>query len=340
MKHYDELPPESIESLKALKGPIVIFGAGGFIGINLLKSFLLYRDDVIGVTQDYLNNWRFIANEIPLANLRSCDINQTQQIKYLVDELQPQTIFNLAAYGAYSKQQEYSKIYRTNFLSSVDLIEVLKTNGFDAYVHAGSSSEYGLNASAPLEEAELLPNSHYAVSKAAFYQAVHYYGKVEKLPLLHLRLYSAYGPWEEPDRLMPVLLAHARHQSYPPLVNPHVSRDFIYINDLIRAFIKAATKANSPIMGEAINIGTGIKTSIGELARLAQQIESINVDPEFGSMANRDWDLNDWYANPEKAKTALEFAATTPLEEGLRKTLQWQRDINYDSAFWNRNKIR
>ena len=339
MNQYNQLPENSIQELKALKGPIVIFGAGGFIGINLLKSILLYRDDVIGVTQDYLNNWRFIANEIPLNNLRSCDINQTHQLRDLVNELKPQTIFNLAAYGAYSKQKQYSKIYRTNFVSSIDLIETLKSAGFSAYIHAGSSSEYGLNASAPKEEEELLPNSHYAVSKAAFYQAAHYYGKVEHLPLVHLRLYSAYGPWEETDRLIPVLLAYARNKRFPSLVNPEITRDFIYINDVIQAFIKAATHADGDIKGEALNIGTGKKTSIKELAFAVKELEGISATPQFGNMENRAWDLDDWYANPQKAKDEINFSASTNLLDGLKKVLAWQRAVDYDNAFWNRNKI-
>jgi dolichol-phosphate mannosyltransferase len=335
---YYELPQESIKALQALKGPIVIFGAGGFIGINLLKSFLLYRKDVYGITQDYLNNWRFIANNIPLENLRSCDVNQNRQLQYLLDELAPQTVINLAAYGAYSMQKEYNKIYKTNFLSAIDLLETLKQKGFDAYVHAGSSSEYGLNSAAPKEDAQLLSNSHYAVSKSAVFQAIQYYGKIESLPVVHLRLYSAYGPWEETNRLIPTLLSHARKGMLPKLVDKSISRDFIYINDVVQAFIRAAHKTSSSIQGEAINIGTGTKTTIEELSSVVKQICNLKVTPQFGSMPDRDWDLPDWYANCQKAEKELAFVSTTTLEEGLRKTLQWQQDIDYDNAFWNRNK--
>lgn len=339
MDSYLHIQSKSVEELKSLQGPIIIFGAGGFIGINMLKTFLKFRKDVYGVTQDYLNNWRFIANEVPLDNLRSCDINQPKQLSYLIDEIKPQTIFNLAAYGAYSKQKEYSKIYKTNFLASIDLLETLKASGFSAYVHAGSSSEYGLNSLAPKEEGELLPNSHYAVSKAALFQAIHYYGKVENLPVIHLRLYSAYGPWEETDRLIPTLLSQARNQQLPPLVDPNISRDFIYIMDLIEAFIKAAIHASSSIQGEAINIGTGVKTRIEELVNLTSEITNLRIEADYGSMQNRAWDRKDWYANTEKAEKELGFTAHTNLKEGLLKTLEWQEKSAYDKAFWNRNKL-
>jgi nucleoside-diphosphate-sugar epimerase len=323
--------------ISGLKGPIVIFGAGGFIGLNLLKQLLKYRSDVIGVSQDHLNNWRFLANRIPSENVQSADLLQATAIRSMMQELKPRTIFNLAAYGAYSKQKEYDKIYQTNFVATIDLIEIAKELGFDAFIQAGSSSEYGCNSAGPSEDTPLLPNSHYAVSKAALFPAIKYYARHENLPIAQLRLYSVFGPWEEPDRLIPVILSHARKQKYPPLVHPEISRDFIYINDVVEAFIKAATNINT-IQGHAFNVGTGIKTTIGELTSLIAEIYSLEKKANFGTMPNRKWDLTDWFANPEKSKKMLQWSSTTSLREGLIKTGKWQKEVNFDQAFWNWNK--
>src|SRR5690242_575448 len=187
-EQYFRLATKPVEQLKNLKGPIAIFGAGGFIGINLLQSILQYRYDVVGISHDKYNNWRFAATGTPHSHIISCDINDFTQLKVLFETFKPQTIFNLAAYGAYSKQKEYKKIYYTNFDSSIDILEILKAQGFSAYIHAGSSSEYGVNSVAPKETDELIPNSHYAVSKTAMSYAIKYYGMVEKLPVVNLRL--------------------------------------------------------------------------------------------------------------------------------------------------------
>ena len=325
------------EEIRKLEGPIVIFGAGGFIGVNLLHILLEHRSDVYGVTQDRRNNWRFIASNIPEQNILDCDINDLTILKELLSQLKPKTIFNLAAYGAYSKQKEYKKIYDTNFNSTVNLIETLKPFGFSAYVHAGSSSEYGLNSAAPLEDADLIPNSHYAVSKAASYYAVKYYGKIEQLPVSHLRLYSAYGPWEEPDRLIPILISKARKKTYPPFVDPLISRDFIYVTDVCSAFIAAAHKIQT-IKGEVFNIGIGIKTTIGELADLIQTEFSIIEKPAFSGMPNRNWDVADWYSNSNKAKKLLDWEAKIDLKQGIKMVHEWQQLVKFDTAFWNWNK--
>lgn len=336
---YYSLPLHAVKQLKKLKGPIVVFGAGGFIGINFLKSVLLYRKDVFGISQDHTNNWRFTAAKIPPANVVSCDINDFTQLLSQIDNLKPRTVFNLAAYGAYSKQKEYKKIYYTNFNSSVDIIEILKQRGFSAYIQAGSSSEYGINSAGPSEKDELMPNSHYAVSKAAIWHAIKYYRQIERLPVAHLRIYSAYGPWEEPDRLIPVLISYARKKLFPPLVQPGVSRDFIYITDISSAFISAASMlSENNFPDNPLNIGTGKKTSIRELALLVKKMAGIPQRPGFGSMKNRDWDVHDWYANIRKTSEALNWSPRVELNSGLAEVISWQKEVDFDNAPWNWTK--
>jgi polyisoprenyl-phosphate glycosyltransferase len=323
--------------INKLEGPVFVFGAGGFIGVNLFNTIFSCRKDVFAVTQDPRNNWRLIVNQIPAGNVVSCDINDITILKDILEEYKPRTIFNLAAYGAYSKQKEYKKIYNTNFNSLVNIIELLKEFGFAAYIHAGSSSEYGINSAAPGEDEALVPNSHYAVSKVASYYAGKYYGIIERLPLAHLRLYSAYGPWEEPDRLIPVLVAAARKGGYPPLVDPAISRDFIYVDDICEAFILAAAGIEK-IKGEVFNVGTGVKTTIRELTNLIREQYHIENAPAFGNMPNRNWDVPDWFSNSHKANEIIHWKHKIELPDGLQKVDSWQKEVNFDKAFWNWNK--
>lgn len=322
-------------NLKKLKGPIIIFGAGGFIGINLLNRILLYRKDVFGISHDRKKNWRFLKSSVPAKNLIDCDITNSEALHTLLQKIKPQTIFNLAAYGAYAKQTDYKKIYATNTLSTVNIIEELKKQKFSAYVHAGSQSEYGLNAKGPREDKELIPNSHYAVSKVSNYYLLKYYGKVEKLPVVHLRLYSAYGPWEEPDRLMPILISKARSGLLPSFVNPKISRDFVYVDDIINAFILVAKKMNKKIYGEAYNVASGKKTTIRQLALLTKKLFSLHVSPVFSSMEKRNWDLIDWYGNGKKIQKILGWKAKYSLNDGLKLTAKWQDKIAYSENVWN-----
>jgi nucleoside-diphosphate-sugar epimerase/glycosyltransferase involved in cell wall biosynthesis len=329
------LDPEYQVLARNLPGPILVLGAGGFVGFNLFQSLRALRSDVFAVVHRLNAGWRLGQAAIPHSQLLICDLNYEQSVRHLIDSCRPRTLFNLAAYGAYSHQQDTGLIYRTNFMSTIHLLEALKTRGFDAYVHAGSSSEYGLNAAGPDEADEPLPNSHYAVSKLGNANLLKYYGRVQQLPVVNLRLYSVYGPYEEPDRLIPVLIEKIRGGSLPPLVAPGISRDFIHVSDVTCAFLAAARSlaaapniASGP-RGESFNIATGNKTTMRDLAGLARAAFGIETEPAFGSMPNRRWDVEDWHGNPAKAERLLGWKAGIGLEAGLKATLAWQAGCDY-----------
>jgi nucleoside-diphosphate-sugar epimerase len=324
-----DISPYYLKKAQSLKGPIIILGAGGFIGFNLFNSLLTSRSDVFAISSNPENNWRFNLLKPTQNNLLKTDLCKIRQLKSLIKTLKPKTVFNLAAYGAYSHQDNVQKIYQTNLLSSINLLEELKPLNVSAYIYAGSSSEYGYNCKKPSENDNLEPNSHYAVSKIASYYALKYFAKTFKFPAVHLRLYSVYGPFEEPTRLIPNLIQKCRHKTFPPFVDPDITRDFIYISDITSAFIAAASQAGS-IKGEVFNIGSGIKTSIKELAGITKKIGHLKEKPVFKNMSNRSWDLKDWYANPAKAIETLKWKPEISLETGLKKTLAWQNQVDYD----------
>ena len=195
-------PPMLQEAIKKeiqhLQGPILVIGAGGFIGANLVRAILQYRDDVFATTSKPFIPWRL--DDINPKHILHADITKKDNVTGLFEDYGFRTIFNMAAYGAYSKQSEVDKIYDTNFLGLLNLLEAASQRNIRALVHAGSSSEYGLNCEAPGEAAELKPNSHYAVSKGASSLLVKYYGTLKATPVVNLRYYSIFGPYEEPDR--------------------------------------------------------------------------------------------------------------------------------------------
>jgi len=310
--------------VRALRGPILVLGAGGFVGANLLRRLLKYRDDVFGVVRT-LPAWRL--DGIDRRHILEADLIDLAATRNLVANVRPSTIFDCIAYGAYSFETDQELIYRTNFTALVQLMELLADTGFTAFVHAGSSSEYGTNSAGPLEEASLQPNSHYSVSKVAASNYISYVGNIRRLPVLNLRLYSVYGPLEDLSRLIPNLVAKGLKGAFPPLVDPNTSRDFVYIDDVCDAFVHAAARLTPDIYGQAFNIGTGRATTIREVAKVAGDVFAIREEPIFGSMAGRSWDLPDWYAAPGKAERLLNWTAKTDLATGLKLTCEWVRSL-------------
>lgn len=311
--------------IQALRGPIIVIGAGGFVGANLFKMILRTRPDVYGVVRQH-PSWRI--HDLPAENIVEVDITDIAAVRNLLSSLAPQTVFNCSSYGAYSFEENTALIHRTNYTAVVEFIEQLSQMPFAAFVHAGSSSEYGTNCSAPSEDAMLAPNSHYALSKVAMAQYLAYVGKYRQLPVVNLRLYSVYGPLEDTARLIPNVLRKAIQGTYPEFVDGDISRDFVYIDDVCEAFVRAAVRMNPSIYGESFNIGTGVATTIRQLAYTVRELYQIADEPVFATMPARKWDLADWYANPSKAHSQLGWHAQTSLVSGLTTTSTWVRTLS------------
>jgi len=306
--------------IKALQGPILITGASGFIGSNLFKMIEAVREDVFACVR-HDKGWRLPAESEE--RIVSVDLNDAAATKNLVNMLKPKTVMVCAAYGAYSFEEEPGLIYQTNFQSTVNLVSLLANTPIAAFVHAGSSSEYGTNSAAPTESDFCMPNSHYAVSKVAAADFLRFMGKQRGFPCVNLRLYSVYGPLEDTSRLIPNVLKKALSGGLPPFVDPETSRDFVHIDDVCAAFILSAARMHPGLYGEDFNIGSGVKTTIRDLAQTTKHLFNISEEPKFGSMEGRRWDLSEWFANPAKAKAELGWAAQIGLADGLRKTAEW-----------------
>ena len=326
-------------AVNALEGPIVIFGAGGFIGSNLFRIIAQYRNDVFGVTSKPFIPWRL--EDMNSEYILHCNIINKDHVKNLFSKHQFKTVFDLVAYGAYSKQSDIELTYQTNVIGFLRLLEVVTEFSIKAYVHAGSSSEYGLNAAAPLEEDFLLPNSHYAVTKASAAQLIKFYGTIKETPVVNLRYYSIYGPYEEPDRLIPKLIEKGILGEYPPLVDPDISRDFVFIDDALYATLLSALHISN-VKGKSINIASNNKTSIRSIVEIIKDLFGIEGEPSWGQMQNRKWDLKEWFGNATLAKKTLGWENTTSLKNGLMQTYEWQK--NYSKPLYEKkiaqDKIR
>jgi len=323
----------STESLaRELKGPVLVLGASGFIGANLIHALSRVRPDVFG-TAAREPAWRLAG--LRAERLITVDLLARGNLAALLERVQPATVFDCVAYGAYSFEQDVDRMYQTNVVFKQELIERLLERGTHCYVHAGSSSEYGAQSAAPDEAVAPAPNSHYAVTKNAAAGLVYYAGHHRGLRCANLRLYSVYGPLEDRSRLIPTLVAQAAARCLPPFVEPETSRDFLYVDDAVRAFLCAAVLLRPDHYGASFNVGSGRKTTIRELAYLAKREFSLEAEPEFSTMPARVWDLADWYANPARAAGQLGWRAEVSLEEGLRRTARWYAGLS-DVAIYER----
>lgn len=304
-----------------MREKVLITGASGFVGANLLRRMLSLNHNVSILLREESKLWR-IEDLINDVDTRYIDLLDYEKLKTTVDEIKPDWIFHLAVNGAYSWQTDWAQIVNTNVLSTINLVEACSKNGFQCFVNTGSSSEYGFYDHAPREEEPVKPNSYYSVTKACATMACQYIAEREGLRIPTLRLYSVYGPYEDPKRLMPTLIRKGLRGELPPLVDPSIARDYIYVDDVVDAYLKVVG-SKSYELGSIFNVGTAEQTSIEEIVKIARAQLGIKCEPSWGSMENRNWDSSVWVSDNQKLVNKLDWKPNYGIEDGFSKFVEW-----------------
>jgi dolichol-phosphate mannosyltransferase len=312
----------------------LLTGGTGFVGANLARRLLHDGHRVHLLVRQAHAGWRIegIRNDV---TLHAVDLSDSDRLSEVVDDIRPEWVFHLAAYGAYSEQSDAARIFQTNVVGTVNLVEACLRAGFEAFVNSGSSSEYGYKDHAPREDESPEPNSHYAVSKASATMFCRYAAQRHGARIVTLRLYSVYGPLEQPSRLIPTMIVRGLEKTLPPLVNPEIARDFVFVDDVVEAYVRAAaTPGGSP--GAVYNVGSGVQTRISDLVELTRTLLEVEERPRWGTMQDRQWDTRTWVADVRLIREELSWRPEVSLRLGLLKTVQWLQGDPHMLGFYRR----
>jgi dolichol-phosphate mannosyltransferase len=300
---------------------VLITGASGFVGANLAHRAVRDGHEVHLLLRAAHREWR-LRSLADSAATHTVDLKDRRAVQRAVAAIRPHWVFHLAAYGAYATQTALERMVATNVWGCVHLLDACQDAGVEAFINAGSSSEYGYKDHAAREDEALEPNSHYAITKAAATHYCQFTARANDVNAVTVRLYSVYGPLEEPARLIPTLIVHGLHGQLPPLVSPHTSRDFVYVDDAVDAMLTLAAAPAVP-RGAIYNVCTGVQTSMREVVDLARGTMHVPDEPAWGTMPQRAWDTSVWIGSPSRLEREIGWRAPTGFATGFRRTLQW-----------------
>ena len=302
---------------------VILTGGTGFVGANLARRLLRDGHELHLLVRPGYQPWRIeeIRAEV---QLHERHLHEVEAVSRLVSQIRPEWVFHLAAHGAYSWQTDWEQMVQTNIQGTMSLLSACLKTGFEAFVNTGSSSEYGFKDHAPAESEPIEPNSPYAVTKAAATMFCRQAAQSQRAHVPTLRLYSVFGPYEDPGRLLPVLIMRGLSGEWPPLADPEVARDFVYVDDVVEACLLAATR-RTPEWGPIYNVGTGVQTTLREAVAAARQVMGITAEPVWNDMPNRRWDAKVWVSDNRKLREQLGWQPRRTFAEGLRLMRDWFR---------------
>lgn len=310
---------------------VFLTGATGFVGANLAIRLAEQGDDVHILARPSSRLWR-LENSLKSLHIHDVDLMDAPALTALLAKIRPKTVFHLAVYGAYPYQKDARKILETSIFGTLNLLEASKKADVGVMINTGTSSEYG-SKDHPMSELEQLgPNSSYAVAKAAQTLLCQDFAKREELPVITARLFSVYGPFEEPTRLVPTIIRKALKNEDLPLADPNTARDFIFTADVVDAYLALRDRAD--LSGEVLNLGSGRQTSLRDIVETTLALTGSTSKPLWGAYPPRPFDTATWVADMSHMQTKTGFTARTSLKDGLEQTISWLKPhLNFYESY-------
>jgi nucleoside-diphosphate-sugar epimerase len=301
---------------------VLVTGASGFIGACLSRSLLDRGAEVHVLLRAQSNCWRL---EDILCHLvvHEADLLDREPLQKVLNQTRPEIIFHCAIYGGLPSQELPSRIMQTNVLGTLNLLEGLADVDYECLVHMGSSSEYGLKGEAMWEGDSLEPVNVYGVSKAASTLLCQSMARRLGRPIVTLRLFSPFGCFEEPTRLIPSVIRQCLQRVAPQVTDGTAVRDFIFIEDVVDFCLLVGL--GRPVRPDVFNVGSGTQHSVREVVEKIVAISGTKVSPKWGALPVRPHEPTMWVADISKAKKLYGWEPKHSLEQGLRLTIEWQR---------------
>lgn len=308
------------------KSRILITGANGFIGANLVRRAIKNKDNEVHViTREGSNLWR-LENILPNERFfrHQADISDLAQLREIFQETQPDFIYHTAAYGGLPSQKDKLDMIKTNIIGTVNLLEASLETDYTYFINTGSSSEYGEKKS-PMKESDLLePNSEYGVTKSAATLYCRNFSQKNRKPIVTLRLFSVYGYFEDRRRLFPEVTLSRLNNMRLVIGKPDSVRDFIFIEDVLDAYEKF-TEIGEVFYGEIFNIGSGEQHSVGEVVTEISKICGNEAETTRDKSRERDYDSLNWVADIKKIKE-LGWSQKFSFHEGIEANIRWFKE--------------
>jgi len=301
---------------------ILITGGTGFVGSNFVYKFLKLGDEVNLIVRPESNFWRIESIKSKI-KLHYINLTSAEAVERFITDLHPQIIFHFAAYGAHQEwQQDVKTIINTNLLGTINLVNASSKIDLECFINTGSAMEYGAKDKSMKEDNLLEPNNLYGITKASATMYCQFMSRKMNLPLVTMRLFSPYGCFGEKRALIPTIIKAYLINSELNLSSPSLSRDFIFMEDVIESYLKVIEKINS-VKGNTFNIGSGIQHSIADVVGMVKKMTNSNLEPNYKTTEKIQHEPQNWAADISKAEKLLNWKPKFSLEEGLKKNIEW-----------------
>jgi nucleoside-diphosphate-sugar epimerase len=323
-RYHDSIEEQGQGNLDIHFRNALVTGGAGFIGSHLVEALLSHGCQVTVLDNLISGSIANLAHVKERIRFYKNDIREVDALTKAAAGCE--VIFHLAAIVAVQQTIEHPiDSAMVNDIGTLNVLEAGRKVNARRVVFASSCAIYGDDPDLPKKETMTpKPLSPYAVQKLSAEHNARIYYALFGLETVSLRFFNVYGPRQDPSSpysgVISIFMTKSASNQRPVIYGDgNQSRDFIFVEDVVRANLLAAQKSN--LGGRVFNIGTGIPVTVNRLWELISCLSGRRTNPEHASA--RPGEVLHSVADIALANSALEFKCNVPLEEGLKKTFEW-----------------
>lgn len=318
--------------------PVLVTGAGGFIGSHLCERLLSLGAEVRAIVHGNMRgSVGYLAGvpEMDARNLDICGGNLRDGAFVREATVGIDTVFHLGAITsvAYSYANPEETMV-TNVFGTLNVCSAARHEHVRRVVHTSSAGVYGTSKSGePITETHpVAAHNPYTASKLAADFTVESFYLSYDLPVTTCRIFNIYGPRVGRFLVIPTIILQLLRGRDLRLGDLTPTRNFTYVDDIIAAFIRMAEEDS--VVGEVVNFGSTRAITVGELAQLIADLmgKDVEIVTDPTRLRPKQTEILRVEADSTKAKTLLGWEAQIDLEEGLRRTIDWVSEGGYDNV--------
>ncbi|MHA1916790.1 MAG: dTDP-glucose 4,6-dehydratase [Candidatus Ranarchaeia archaeon] len=305
---------------------ILVTGGLGFIGSNFVRYLVTAKPDVDITIYDALTYSGRRENIKEVEDKVSVLINDIRDLDSLLKATKDvDVIYNFAAETHVDNSINNSLPFmETNFIGTYNVLESVRLNEVPNLVHISTSEVYGTALNEEMNEDHALnPQSPYAAAKAGADRLCYSYYKTYNTPVTIIRPFNNYGPRQFPEKLIPHFITEALQDKYLGIYGDgKYTRDWLYVMDHAEAL---AILLKKKFPGEVINLGTGLDTSVNDIANII--LDKLRKPKELiRRIPDRPGHVRKHVSSTNKAEKLLGWKPKTPFKEGLKRTISWYKN--------------
>lgn len=301
---------------------ILIVGGTGFIGSHLASHLVKKKFNVSSLSTKLPTKERKVSK----VKYLFCDICNFAKLKKVLKKNKDfDYVINL---GGYVDHSDKKKTYKSHFLGCKNLTKIFLKKKVNRFIQIGSSIENGRKKSPQIESVLTKENSINSTYGLAKYKASQHLINLHKkfnFPAVILRLYLIYGPKQDANRFLPIIITNCLNNATFPCSTGKQFRDFLYITDLINLIEKFLNKRTS-LNGNIFNIGSGRPKNIKKIIQLIKN-QVKGGRPMYGKIKLRKDEIIKLYPNLKKIKKYINWTPKVSFEQGLKKSIHYYEKL-------------